>query len=85
MTASTLDLAAVRLAQIPPFCAGTGAVVTEGEVDGDGIAMCPACGRWREAYPIPDDGLRRHTIEAHGPVLPRRTPGASLHLFEAVL
>lgn len=81
-TTPTLDLEAVRLAQVPPWCDGTGEVVSDGEVDENGVAMCPTCKRWRLAFPIPDDGEGRHTIEAHGPVLPRRTPGAFMHLFE---
>lgn len=70
---------ALRLAQVPPFCPGTGHVVTHGEVDGNNIALCPSCKRWRIAYPIT---YNRFTIEAHRPPrLPRRTPGANLHLF----
>lgn len=78
---------ALRLAQQPPWCPGYDQPVSEGEVDKDGIAMCPVCKKWCEAYPVLDDATK-YTIEAHGPVLPRRTPGAFLHLFhpaEAVL
>ena len=68
------------------LCPGTGAPVAKTAVDGGHVTTCPACRRWRLAYPIFEDPAGRYTVEAHFiPPLPRRTPGASLPLFEAVL
>ncbi len=52
----------------PIICPGSGEFIHEDTVDGNFVTLCPVCGRFTIAHPVPES-TRFLAVQAHYPII----------------